>query len=137
MARRTNHCKFATGGLICFPFDSQAANDVPSVNVGLFRAQPRVMAMEAVSVSASIAVVALSTPSPRAYASLTSANDGLYLFGGWSGDYNQDLFRFSTTTSLWTKLSAKGTPPPASDENGMTSIDNVLFLYGGNSGGIQ
>lgn len=76
-----------------------------------------------------------TTPSPRVGLGMTSLNDDIYIWGGRGGKdmspLSSDLYRFSTTTSTWDIVKAKGTLPDPRSFHVLTSSNGKLYLHGG------
>lgn len=55
----------------------------------------------------------------------------MFLFGGYDGDYCNDLYNFNFSTRLWKKINYQGVVPTRRYDHGMAPIDNGFVLYGG------
>ena len=77
-------------------------------------------------------------PSPPRYGSgLASANNKLFVFGGWSDYALNDLYMLDPLTNTWSDLThiATGTRPSPRYNHGFASAINKLFIFGGDSYG--
>jgi len=73
-------------------------------------------------------------PTPRAGGSFAAAGHGIYFFGGFddiSMHFFNDLFFFDPLNLIWVKEEVTGDIPPPVSGNGIASIDNRLYIFGG------
>lgn len=76
-------------------------------------------------------------PTPRSGAKGVSCGNSFYLFGGYTrkdGVYYNDLYRFDTTTGIWTKLFCTGDCPSIRTDHTAVIYDNAIYIFGGYDG---
>ena len=71
-------------------------------------------------------------PDPRTGAFSTTINSDFFLWGGSGASANLSHFHvFDSSSGAWTAKQTTGTPPPGYKYGDSTSVDNVMYTYGG------
>lgn len=55
----------------------------------------------------------------------------LYVFGGVSGDFRNDIFVLDTETETWAELRPEGDLPPPRCGHSFNAVGNMLIVFGG------
>ena len=60
----------------------------------------------------------------------------MFIHGGWTQhcSFTDDIYKFDTSTMLWSVINTRGTPPPASYCHSATMIGTKMFVFGGYGG---
>ncbi len=68
-----------------------------------------------------------------------STNQKMYIFGGYTGSYQNDLWSYTPTTNTWVQLTPTGGPPAARMYHSAVwdSTNQKMYIFGGSTGSVQ